>query len=87
MTSRPPPESVDGVLPPGFALPAYGSASLADVLPGVAAALDVPLRRGDLAPDPLGLAAALTGVRRVAVLLCRLGFDGIDINRAVPAAA
>jgi hypothetical protein len=43
--------------------PAYGTASLADVLPGVLAALGVP------APDPLGLRELLAGVRRVAVLL------------------
>jgi hypothetical protein len=45
-------------------LPRYGDASLADVLPGALAVLGVPD-----APDPLGLAALLPGVRRVAVLL------------------
>lgn len=44
--------------------PRYGAASLADVLPGVLAALGVPH-----APDPLDLAGLLAGVRRVAVLL------------------
>ncbi len=44
--------------------PRYGEASLPDVLPGVLAALGVPD-----SPDPLGLAARLDGVRRVAVLL------------------
>ncbi len=48
-------------------MPAYGQASLADVLPGVLAALGVPPGRSG---DPLGLAAGpLAGVRRVAVLL------------------
>ncbi len=44
--------------------PRYGSGSLADVLPSVLSVLGVPG-----APDPLGLAADLAGVRRVAVLL------------------
>lgn len=44
--------------------PAYGAASLADVLPGVLATLGVPG-----VPDPLDLASVLSGVRRVAVLL------------------
>ncbi|HYN94167.1 MAG TPA: nucleotide pyrophosphatase/phosphodiesterase family protein [Pilimelia sp.] len=44
--------------------PAYGIASLADVLPSALALLGVPA-----AADPLGLRAALPGVRRVAVLL------------------
>lgn len=56
-------------LPPDLARPDYGTATLADVLPGVAAALGVPVRRGDLPADPLGLTAALAGARRVAVLL------------------
>ncbi len=56
-------------LPGDFGVPAYGAASLADVLPGVAAALGVPVRRGDLPPDPLDLTPALAGARRVAVLL------------------
>ncbi|HWH00529.1 MAG TPA: alkaline phosphatase family protein [Pilimelia sp.] len=44
--------------------PAYGSGSLADVLPSVLACLGVPE-----ATDRLGLRPALGGVRRVAVLL------------------
>jgi predicted AlkP superfamily pyrophosphatase or phosphodiesterase len=44
--------------------PAYGSGSLAEVIPGVLAALGVAG-----APDPLRLADDLEGVRRVAVLL------------------
>jgi hypothetical protein len=56
-------------LPPDLQRPAYGATTLADVLPGAAAALGVPLDRGDLAPDPLGLTTVLAGARRVAVLL------------------
>lgn len=56
-------------LPEGFALPPYGSATLADVLPGVATALGVPVRRGELPADLLDLTSALAGARRVAVLL------------------
>jgi hypothetical protein len=56
-------------LPDGFAVPVYGAATLADVLPGVATALGVPVARGDLPADPLDLVTALTGARRVAVLL------------------
>ena len=52
-----------------FAVPAYGAASLADVLPGVATALGVPVHRDDLPADPLDLTPALAGARRVAVLL------------------
>lgn len=44
--------------------PRYGEASLADVLPSALAVLGVPG-----APDLLGLAGPLAGVRRVAVLL------------------
>jgi hypothetical protein len=44
--------------------PRYGSASLADILPGSLAVLGVPG-----APDPLGLTGQLDGVRRLAVLL------------------
>ncbi len=44
--------------------PGYGDGSLAEVLPGVLAALGVPG-----AVDRLGLSAQLAGVRRVAVLL------------------
>ncbi|HEX6872571.1 MAG TPA: alkaline phosphatase family protein, partial [Micromonosporaceae bacterium] len=48
----------------GLVRPRYGEASLADVLPGVLAALGVP------AGDPLGLAAGpLAGIRVVLVLL------------------
>jgi hypothetical protein len=62
--------------------PGYGEATLADVLPGAAAALGVPVERGDLPADPLGLTAALGGARRVAVLLV----DGLgaDLLRAHP---
>lgn len=62
--------ATDGVLlPPDLHRPVYGTATLADVLPGVAAALGVPLERGDLPADPLDLTGALAGARRVAVLL------------------
>lgn len=44
--------------------PAYGRASLAEVLPSVLAVLGVPA-----APDPLGLTARLHGVRRIALLV------------------
>jgi hypothetical protein len=68
------------LLPPDLAVPPYGAASLADVLPGAAAALGVPIARGDLPADPLGLAGALGGARRVMVLLV----DGLgaDLLRA-----
>jgi hypothetical protein len=68
------------LLPPDLAVPQYGTATLADVLPGVAAALGVPVRRGGLPADPLGLTDALGGARRVAVLL----IDGLgaDLVRA-----
>ncbi|TKJ33363.1 nucleotide pyrophosphatase/phosphodiesterase family protein [Blastococcus sp. CCUG 61487] len=56
-------------LPPDLHRPAYGTASLADVLPGVAAALGVPLERDEFPADPLGLHTVLAGARRVAVLL------------------
>jgi hypothetical protein len=67
-------------LPADLAVPRYGQATLAEVLPGVAAALGAPLERGDLPADPLGLTAALGGARRVAVLLV----DGLgaDLVRA-----
>jgi hypothetical protein len=67
-------------LPADLQRPAYGTATLADVLPGVATALGVPVRRGGLPPDPLDLATALAGARRVAVLLV----DGLgaDLLRA-----
>jgi len=50
------------------------------VLPGAAAALGVPVARGDLPADPLDLTAALGGARRVLVLL----IDGLgaDLLRA-----
>jgi hypothetical protein len=57
--------------------PRYGEASLADVLPGVLAALGVPD-----AADPLGLVTALDGVRRVAVLLV----DGLGWHQIAMAA-
>jgi hypothetical protein len=56
-------------LPPDLAVPGYGRANLADVLPGAATALGVAVQRDGLPPDPLGLTAALQGARRVAVLL------------------
>jgi hypothetical protein len=67
-------------LPPDLAVPGYGRANLADVLPGAATALGVPVHRDDLPADPLGLTAALHGARRVAVLLV----DGLgaDLLRA-----
>jgi hypothetical protein len=67
-------------LPRDLAVPRYGSASLADVLPGVAAALGAPVHRGNVPADPLDLATALRGARRVAVLLV----DGLgaDLVRA-----
>ncbi|MCW2507584.1 MAG: Type phosphodiesterase/nucleotide pyrophosphatase [Modestobacter sp.] len=71
--SRPEPAKggEDGVLllPDDFSVPAYGAGTLADVLPSVASALGVPVRRGDLPTDPLDLTPALGGARRVAVLL------------------
>jgi hypothetical protein len=67
------------VLPPDLSVPRYGAASLADVLPGVAAALGARVQRGNLPADPLGLTEALAGARRVAVLLVDgLGADLID---------
>ena len=73
------PAGADG-LPADLVRPRYGEATLADVLPGAAAALGVPVERGDLPADPLGLTAALGGARRVAVLLV----DGLgaDLVRA-----
>jgi hypothetical protein len=67
-------------LPPDLHVPGYGRDNLADVLPGVAAALGVPLDRGGPPDDPLGLTSALAGARRVAVLLV----DGLgaDLLRA-----
>jgi hypothetical protein len=57
--------------------PRYGSASLADILPGALAVLGVPG-----APDPLGLTGPLDGVRRLAVLLV----DGLGWHQ-IPLAA
>jgi hypothetical protein len=67
-------------LPPDLAVPPYGAATLADVLPGAAATLGVPIVRGELPADPLDLTAALGGARRVLVLLV----DGLgaDLLRA-----
>ncbi|SNR33845.1 alkaline phosphatase family protein [Blastococcus mobilis] len=67
-------------LPPDLAVPPYGAATLADVLPGAATALGVPVGRGALARDPLDLTGVLGGARRVAVLL----IDGLgaDLVRA-----
>ena len=67
-------------LPPDLAKPRYGAATLADVLPGVAAAIGVDVDHAGLPVDPLDLAAALGGARRVAVLLV----DGLgaDLLRA-----
>jgi Type I phosphodiesterase / nucleotide pyrophosphatase len=61
-------------------VPRYGTTTLADVLPSAAAAIGVPVERGDLPADPLHLADALGGPRRVAVLL----IDGLgaDLVRA-----
>ncbi|MEJ3749820.1 nucleotide pyrophosphatase/phosphodiesterase family protein, partial [Actinomycetes bacterium KLBMP 9797] len=58
--------------------PAYGRASLAEVLPSVLAALGIPGQR-----DRLGLAARLDGVRRVAVLLVD-GLGAYQIPLAAP---
>jgi hypothetical protein len=63
-------------LPPDLAVPPYGATTLADVLPGAAAALGVPIARGDLPADPLDLTAALAGARRVMVLL----IDGLGAD-------
>ena len=61
-------------------MPRYGTTTLADVLPSAAAAIGVPVERADLPADPLRLAEALGGPRRVAVLL----IDGLgaDLVRA-----
>ncbi len=61
--------------------PRYGSGSLADVLPSVLSVLGVPG-----APDALGLAADLAGVRRVAVLLID-GLGAYQLARADDAPA
>jgi hypothetical protein len=60
--------------------PRYGAGSLADLLPSALAVLGVPD-----APDPLGLRAALPGVRRIATLL----IDGLGYHllpKAAPVA-
>ncbi|MFF5292442.1 alkaline phosphatase family protein [Paractinoplanes globisporus] len=59
-------------------LPAYGSGSLADLLPSVCAVLGVPG-----AVDVLGLAGALDGIDRVAVLLV----DGLGTYQVPVASA
>ncbi len=82
MTDASTPALPPDLLPPDLARPGYGEASLADVLPGAAAALGVRLERGDLPPDPLALTETLAGARGVAVLLV----DGLgaDLVRAHP---
>ena len=67
-------------LPPRPGGASYGTATLADVLPGAAAALGVPIARDGRPADPLGLTDALGGARRVVVLLV----DGLgaDLVRA-----
>ncbi len=72
--------SPPGALPPDLHRPGYGSGTLADVLPGVAAALGVDVERDGMPADPLGLREVLGGARRVAVLLV----DGLgaDLVRA-----
>jgi hypothetical protein len=69
-------------LPDDLVRPTYGAANLGDVLPGVAAALGVPIERGELTADPLRLTEALRGARRVAVLLVDgLGADLLRAHR------
>jgi hypothetical protein len=72
--------AASGRLPADLLRPGYGEATLADLLPGAAAALGVPVERGDLPVDPLNVTEALGGARRVAVLL----IDGLgaDLLRA-----
>lgn len=60
--------------------PAYGSGSLAEILPSALAAAGGPLLPDQ--PDPLGLAAALGAPRRVAILLV----DGLGWHQ-LPVAA
>jgi len=72
MTDQLPPEAFTPVRP------AYGSASLADLMPSVSAVLGVPG-----ATDVLGLGAALDGVDRIAVLLV----DGLGTYQIPVAAA
>ncbi len=68
--------SSGGALPADLRRPVYGEATLADVLPGAASALGVPVHRDGFAPDPLGLTEALAGAHRVAVLL----IDGLGAD-------
>jgi hypothetical protein len=56
-------------LPADLRRPLYGESTLADVLPGVATSLGVPVHRDGWRPDPLRLTDALAGANRVAVLL------------------
>ena len=72
MTDQLPPEALTPVRP------AYGSASLADLMPSVSAVLGVPG-----ATDVLGLGAQLAGVDRIAVLLV----DGLGTYQIPVAAA
>ncbi|MEU8613429.1 nucleotide pyrophosphatase/phosphodiesterase family protein [Actinoplanes sp. NPDC048791] len=72
MTDQLPPEAFTPVRP------AYGSASLADLMPSVSAVLGVPG-----ATDVLGLGAELDGVDRIAVLLV----DGLGTYQMPVAAA
>jgi hypothetical protein len=58
--------------------PAYGRASLAELLPSTLAVLGVPA-----APDPLGLVARLDGVRRLAVLVVD-GLGSYQLPLATP---
>ncbi|SCL16112.1 Type I phosphodiesterase / nucleotide pyrophosphatase [Micromonospora nigra] len=69
------PPAVDPLAP---VAPRYGGGSLADVLPSALAVLGVPG-----VADPLGLAADLAGVRRVAVLLVD-GLGWYQIPTAAP---
>ncbi|BCB88027.1 alkaline phosphatase family protein [Phytohabitans suffuscus] len=64
--------------PLDFVRPAYGRASLAELLPSALAVLGVPA-----APDPLGLVARLDGVRRIAVLVVD-GLGSYQIPLATP---
>jgi hypothetical protein len=74
----------NGGLPADLVRPDPAGGTLADVLPGVAAALGVPIRRDDRPADPLGLTAALAGARRVVVLLVDgLGADLLRSHAAV----
>jgi hypothetical protein len=76
------PDGAGDPFPADLHRPSYGAATLADVLPGAAAALGVPVQRDDLPADPLQLSEVLAGARRVAVLL----IDGLgaDLLRAHP---